>query len=96
MEYRHGPELSIPQRFRIKGWWFEHHRTPKNYFRLDLIFVQLIDNVTSHGTIGKIADHKGVFITFHCTHDKPKERLQTIYDYSKVDKDGLIKYIKKI
>ena len=73
MEYRQGPEVSIPRRFRIQGCGFERHRTPKNYFRLDLIFVQLIDNVTRHGTIGKIADHEGVFITFHSTQDKPKK-----------------------
>ena len=63
---------------------------------LDLIFVHNIDNVRSHGTIGKIADHEGIFITFHCTQDKPKERLRTIYDYDKIDEDGLINYIKNI
>ena len=32
---------------------------------IDLIFIDNLDCVTQHGTLPKIADHDGVFITFH-------------------------------
>ena len=41
---------------------------------IDLIFVSSIDNITSHGTLGKIADHDGIFITFQCTQEKQKPK----------------------
>ena len=53
---------------------------------IDLIFVQLIDNVTIHGTIGKIADHDGVFITFHCTQDKPQNDCKLFMTIVKLTK----------
>ena len=63
---------------------------------IDLIFVSCIDNITSHGTLGKIADHDGIFITFQCSQEKQKPKTKIVYDYSNVDQDGLCKFINSV
>ena len=64
---------------------------------VDLIFVDNLDCITRHGTLPKIADHYGIFITFHCVKQKqytPKKH--TIYNYNDVQEKELINYIKSL
>ena len=63
---------------------------------IDLIYLDNIDNVTSHGTFPKIADHDGIFVSFHCTKENIPVRSRVIYDYTNVDEVGLTNYIKNI
>ena len=37
---------------------------------IDLLYLHNIDSVTTHGVLPIIADHEGIFVTFHCTQDK--------------------------
>ena len=61
---------------------------------IDLIFVSNKDNIQSHGTLPRIADHDGTFVSFHCIRNKAKSVTKTIYDYKNVDELGLLNYIK--
>ena len=62
---------------------------------IDLIFIDNLDCVTRHGTLPRIADHDGVFITFHKIKQKQySPRTRTIYNYKDIDETGLINFIK--
>ena len=63
---------------------------------IDLIFVDNLDNMTGHGTIPKVADHDGTFVTFHCNTIKTKLRKKIIYDYTNINHQDLKDYIKSI
>ena len=60
---------------------------------VDLFFVSSSDNVKSHGTIPAIADHDGIFASFHCIKTQAKIKSKTIYDYKNADEKGLLKYL---
>ena len=62
---------------------------------IDLIYIHNIDSVTSHGILPRIADHEGIFVSFHCTQDKVFVQQKLIFDYTNIDEGGLINYIKK-
>ena len=61
---------------------------------IDLLYLQNIDSVTLHGVLPRIADHEGIFVTFHCTQDKVFKQKKLIFDYSNIHEEGLINYIK--
>ena len=61
---------------------------------LDLCFVHSVDHLSSHGTLPKLSDHEGIFVTFHNNMTKSKFKTKTIYDYKNIDEKGLIDYIK--
>ena len=61
---------------------------------VDLIYVFNTDNIQSHGTLPRIADHDGIFVSFHCVKNKSKNITKTILDFKNVDELGLINYIK--
>jgi len=61
---------------------------------LDLCFVHSIDHLSSHGTLPKLADHEGIFVTFHNNLTQTKLKTKTIYDYKNIDEKSLINYIK--
>ena len=63
---------------------------------IDLIFCRLTDNLQSHGTLPKIADHDGTFVSFHCSLGEPKPRAREVLDYKNLDENALINYIKNI
>ena len=59
---------------------------------VDLFFVSNVDRLQCHGTLPKIADHDGVFASFHCVQNNCKNLTKTIY--KNIDEVGLINYIK--
>ena len=61
---------------------------------IDLIFVTNQDFIQKHGTLPKIADHDGVFVSFHCSQTKQKPITRIIYDYKNADEKGLVDFIK--
>ena len=61
---------------------------------IDLIFESNTDNISSHGTLPKIADHDGVLVSYFIQSQKPKAKTKTIYDYKNADINGLINHIK--
>ena len=61
---------------------------------INLIFCKDIDNIESHGTLPCIADHDGVFVSFHCHIEKVKQRTKRVFDYKNVDEVALINYVK--
>ena len=61
---------------------------------ISLIFVSNTDSVQRHGTLPRIADHDGVFVSFHCARNKSKMLTKTVYDYKNIDEEGLINFIK--
>ena len=63
---------------------------------IDLIFCRLTDNLQCHGTLPKIADHDGTFVSFHCSLVEPKPRSREVFDYKNLDENALINYIKNI
>ena len=63
---------------------------------IDLIYLDNIDAVTSHGSFPKIADHDGIFVSFHCTQENIPVRTRVNYDYTNVDEEGLVNHIKNI
>ena len=63
---------------------------------IDLIFCQNTENIQCQGTLPKIADHDGTFVSFHCTLDRPKPKTKTILDFKNVDEVALIKHLKEI
>ena len=60
---------------------------------VDLFFVSSTDNVKSHGTLPAIADHDGVFASFHCIKTQTKIKSKTIFNYENADEKGLLKYL---
>ena len=42
-----------------------------------------------------MADHEGIFASFHCIPDKQDAITKTIYDYKKADEKGLREFIQK-
>ena len=42
-------------------------------------------NVTTHGTLPKIADHDGVLVNYYLETQKPKTKMKLVYDYNNVD-----------
>ena len=63
---------------------------------IDLIFVTNQDSLQSHGTFPPIADHDGIFVTFHCIKSKQSPITKTVYDYKNVDETGLINFVKNL
>ena len=61
---------------------------------IDLIFCRETENIQSHGTLPPIADHDGVFVSFHCCIEKVKPRSKKVYDYKNLNEGELIEYIK--
>ena len=37
---------------------------------IDLIFTSNQDNISCHGTLSPVADHEGIFVSFHCVQTK--------------------------
>ena len=62
---------------------------------IDLLYVDSSDDVIIHGTLPKIADHDGIFVSFNLESPKPKPLTKTIFDYKKCDIIGLTKFIKE-
>ena len=60
---------------------------------IDLIFVNDPENIKKFGTLPKIADHDGVFVSFHYTKSKQNLTKKIFYDYKNTDEEGLIKFI---
>ena len=52
--------------------------------------------MTAHGTLPRIADHDGIFVSFHCVQDKPKTQTKTIFDYTNINTEDLHKHINSI
>ena len=61
---------------------------------IDLIFTSNEDNITRHGTTDPIADHDGIFVTFHSSVPKEKVICKDVFDYKNIDEIGLRNYIK--
>ena len=61
---------------------------------IDLIFTFNTDNIQSFGTLPRIADHEGVFVSFHCHRNKTKNVSRIIHDFKNADEEGLIKFLK--
>ena len=59
----------------------------------DLIFVDSIDNIVSHGTLPQIADHDGTLACFSIEKPKFKGQKKIIYNYNDIDFNGLQDYI---
>ena len=68
--------------------------TDKTVSLIDLIFTNNVDNIQSHGTLSPIADHEGIFVTFHCVQAKSKTITKTVYDFKNIDEISLRNYIK--
>ena len=60
---------------------------------VDLFFVSSTDNVKVHGTIPAIADHDGIFASFHCVKTQAKIKSKIVYDYENADEKGLLQYL---
>ena len=67
--------------------------TGKTISLIDLIFVSNTDNINCHGPLPEIADHEGIFISFHCVQQKVKPITKTIFDYKNANEKGLFKYL---
>ena len=63
---------------------------------IELIFTNNEDNITKHGTTDPIADHDGIFVSFHCKMSKEKVISKDVFDYKNIDEIGLRNYIKAI
>ena len=63
---------------------------------IELIFTNNEDNITKHGTTDPIADHDGIFVSFHCKMYKEKVISKDVFDYKNIDEIGLRNYIKAI
>ena len=61
---------------------------------IDLIFTSNLDNIQCHGKVSPIADHDGIFLSFHCVKSKTNCITKTIFDYKNIDEMGLRNYIK--
>ena len=63
---------------------------------VDLFFVSTIDNVKAHGTLPAIADHDGIFASFHSIKTRAKPLKKNVFDYKNADEQGLLKHMKEI
>ena len=46
---------------------------------IDLLFVSNVDSIQSHGCLPNIADHEGIFVSFHNTQQKvPLQTMKKI------------------
>ena len=63
---------------------------------IELIFTNNEDNITKHGTTDPIADHDGIFVSFHSKMSKEKVISKDVFDYKNIDEIGLRNYIKAI
>ena len=52
-------------------------------------------NISCHGTLPPVADHEGVFVSFHCVQVKENIISKCVYDYSNIDEVGLREFIKQ-
>ena len=68
--------------------------TRKTMSLIDLILTNNQDNIQCHGTLSSIADHAGIFVTFHCIQAKTKNITKTVYDFKNIDEIALRNYIK--
>ena len=48
------------------------------------------------GTLPRVADHDGTLVLFHSHRPKVLPQTRNIYDYSKINEEKLINYIKHI
>ena len=62
---------------------------------IDLVFTSNVDNISCHSTLPPVADHEGVFVSFHCVQAKENIIKKCVYDYSNIDEIGLRDFIKK-
>ena len=62
---------------------------------IDLFHVNKPDDIVCHGTLHRIADHDGIFVSFNTKSIKPKPQTKNIYDYKNADVPGLIQYMKE-
>ena len=62
---------------------------------IDLIFTSNQDNISCHGTLPPVADHEGIFVSFHCIQAKENTIKKSIYDFQNIDEIGLRDFIKK-
>ena len=60
---------------------------------IELIFTNNEDNITKHGTTDPIADHDGIFVSFHSKMSKEKVISKDVFDYKNIDEIGLRNYI---
>ena len=68
--------------------------TEKTVSLVDLIFIDNETDVQCHGTLPKISDHDGIFVSLSIKREKLDTRKKIIYDYKNVNEPLLIKYIK--
>ena len=61
---------------------------------IDLIFTSNQDNISCHGTLPPVADHEGIFVSFHCVQAKENIIKKSIYDFQNIDEIGLRNFIK--
>ena len=60
------------------------------------MFVSNVDSIQSHGCLPNIADHEGIFVSFHNTQQKVPLQTRSIYDYKNIDEKNLIQYLNQI
>jgi hypothetical protein len=63
---------------------------------IDLCFVSSVDDISSHGTLPKVADHDGIFVSFKNNIPLPKPIKRTMHDYKNMDQIALVNFIKDI
>ena len=63
---------------------------------IDLLFVSNVDSIQSHGCLPNIADHEGIFVSFHSTQQKVSVQTRSAYDYKNIDEKNLIQYLNQI
>ena len=68
--------------------------TSKTISLIDLLFTNNQDNIQCHGTLSSIADHEGIFVSFHCIQAKTNNITKTVYDFKNIDEIALRNYIK--
>ena len=61
---------------------------------VDLCFVQCRDNLSCHGTLPRLSDHDGIFVSFHDNLNTKRFGTKTVYDYKNIDLISLTNYIK--
>ena len=81
----------------LLGWHLDiPTRITENTISLiDLFHVNKPDDIVCHGTLHRIADHDGIFVSFNTKSIKPKPQTKNIYDYKNADVPGLIQYMKE-
>ena len=61
---------------------------------VDLCFVQCHDHLSCHGTLPRLSDHDGIFVSFHNNLKSSHSDTKTVYDYKNIDILRLTNYIK--